>query len=652
VYKLKALESAQVARTFLFGLLCISFLGAHSLAQAAQAKGTKVGFANYIFKTLPKPTKVDADKLYKLVEKAQGFRDKKAIAKAKAALKKLTYKDIPAMFRVMERRSDAKKYFFPLFVRFGSRGLVAVDILLAEKSGLARHYSYSRRDAYLKGIGEVCARFGKKALPALKASLVSSKQYQRRAAAWGLALMGKAAIPTIREALASPRTRERMGALYVLRQLKEKEAAPFAKGVLQALKTTHSLKDLSYLKYSMRRLFVIVLPKMGPSVPGEMVAILSNPKASTMERYVAPKVLKKLGPKAKSVLNKILPMLSSKTNATQALGVALLTSMKMKLPKAYPALLKLVTSAKEPLRSQAAKALFFCGDSRKASVVTVTKALGAALKGLTKGEQPYSKAVTHYLDGMKLLKKEAALPGKGVLIQVLSHPKSNKGHVMRAVSVLSPFAKQAKGAVRPLVAVMKRLKFYSYETSALVNFLLATGKGGFKAALPHIKKSIKTGSSYGLSGIFRNLKKVGADASVLMTDVLARGARESRGSTKKDVAQAIAWMAPHQPKLFAQMTHTQKLKERELILMAISSQDKLLKLYPKVMHGLLKQAFKEQKTYHSDTMMNVMDSLRKRSAKLLLPLRDVVKPFRTKSSFMGKIYAKYVLKKIDKALKK
>ncbi|HAA54854.1 MAG TPA: hypothetical protein DCE42_08850 [Myxococcales bacterium] len=641
-------------RTFppflLVGWVCFLLFG---YIGETHAKGNeKVGFANYTFKTLPKPTKEAADKLYKLVETAQSFRDKKAAAEAKAKLKTLTVNDLPTMFRVIERRSDAAQYFYPLMAGFGPKALVAVDVILVKKAPYASHYSYARRDKYLRQLGAACAAFGKAALPALKAALVAPKQYPRRAAAWGLALMGKAAYPTLKVALSSPRARERIGALYVLKKLSEKEVTPFAKELLQSMKTTEALKDLGLLKYMIPREFVLVLAKAGPTIPNAMVDILSSPKASYIEKQVAPKVLKKIGPKAKSVVGKLIPMLASKDEKVQKLGVVLITAIKMKVEQAYPALQRLVKSAKEPLRSEAARALFVAGDDAKRSVETAAKALRAALQGLKKEEVPYSHAIEMYLDGLKLL-KEKALPAKDAVIEVISHPKAAKKHIMAAVSVLKSFPKEAQSAAKPIAEVMKKLKFYSYQKSRLTDFLLSTGEAGFAIAAPALKKALASGSSYSLGSLMRKLKKVGKPASMMLKGILKRGAKVSSGSTRKKMAKTIAWMATHQPKIFAELLQTKEAKERELLLIAIASDDALLKSHTKAMKLLLTHALKEHKTYNSDTLADTMRMLyRKRKPTLLVPLKEEVTPFLKVGPFMCKLYAKYVIKKIEKLGKK
>lgn len=633
--------------------LCSAFIFGMGSAHAAPAKAKKAGFASYGFRTLPTPSKEDEETLYKLVRKADSFSDKKGAAKAKALLKKLTPKDLPAMFRVLARTSSAKKFFYPKFVSFGAKGLLAVDVLLAKKAPEAKYHGFSRRDKYLKSIGQVCAKFGKLAVPALKASLVSSNRFQRRAGAWGIALMKKAGHPIVREALASPRAMERLGALYIVDNYKEKEVTLFAKELLQSLQTAPSLKDLSYNKYPMQRMFASILPKAGPSIPGKMVDILSSPKANSMEKFVAPKVLKKLGPKAKSVVTKILPMLDSKVHETQVLGITLLTAMKMKLPKAYKPLRRFVAGAAEPIRSQAAQALLVCGDTDKATVVSVAKGLENALKTLAaKKGRAYSeqKIVSTYLESLQLLKKNA-LPAKNTVVSVISHPKATSSHVGKAVAVLQPFAKQVPEAAQAVAAAMKRLKFYSYQRSRLTKFILSTGEAGFKIAAPGIKKSLKTARSYGFSNILDNLKKVGKPASVLIGDVLARGANIKRGRFRKEAAETVAWMALAQPKLFAKLVSTKKAKEREILLMAFAKETKLLKAHSKAVKQLLKQATKEFTKYDSDTMSNVMDLLNKQPGELLVPLKESVQFFLKKGSFMIRLHAKYVLKKIVKTEK-
>lgn len=621
--------------------------GTCHVANAAPKKDTTVGFGSYKLKTYKKAPKAEEEKLYKLARKAEGF-DKKASAEAIKAINNLTPKDIPAMFGALSRSSNFAKFFYPVFVKFGDKGLLAVDLFLSKRAPIAKYESFGRRKRYLKGIGAVCAKFGAKALPALRASLVAKDRFQKRAAAWGLALMGQAAWPTLREGLMSPRVRERIGVLYVFDRLKSKEVAPFLQLLLKSLATSHKVKDLSYLKYELQRLFVEVLPNAGEKAPEAILGLLSKKKASSIEKYVAPKALQKLGPKAKSVAGKLIPLLNSSSSKQQELAATLLATMKLKLPKAHAPLQKLVASSKEPVRHKAARALVVCGDITASSASLIAKALEDALAKLNKESSTYNKVVASYLETLALLKGNAASAGS-VLMKVLKHPKATKGHVLKTAKVLTPFAKETPAAFEPLKAAMKKHTFASYQLSTLKDCMLAFGKKGFLAMVPSMRKDIRKVSRYGLYGLLSSLKKIGAPAAVFIEDLFYNASKQSRNSNKVSIAKALSWMALHRPKAFTKGATNKDPKVHEIALAAIAQSDKLVKQHRALLQSLLQQASKNIKAYTDDILSETMDKLRKRDGKLLIGMENDIKPFLKQGSFMSKIYAKYVLQSIQKA---
>lgn len=622
-------------------------LGTGHLAHAASKKEKGVGFGSYKLSTYKKAPKAEEEKLYKLGRKANGI-DKKASAEAHKAIKKLTPNDIPAMFGALSRSSSFAKLFYPVFIKFGDKGLLAVDLLLTKNAPVAKYESFSRRRRYLKGIGAVCAKFGAKALPALRASLVAKDRFQKRAAAWGLALMGQAAWPTLREGLTSPRALERIGVLHVFERLKSKEVAPFLQLLLKSLATAHKVKDLSYLKYELQRLFVEVLPNAGEKAPEAILALLSKKKASSIEKHVAPKALQKLGPKAKSVAGKLIPLLKSSSAKQQLLATTLLATMKIKLPQAHASLQKLVASGKEPVRHNAARALVVCGDITANSATLIAKALEDALAKLDKESSKYNKIVTSYLETLAMLKGNAEAAGN-VLIKVLKHPKATKGHVLKTAKVLTPFAKNIQAAFEPLQAAMKKHSFASYQLSTLQDCMLAFGKKGFLAMVPNMKKEIRKVSRYGVYGLLGKLKKIGAPAAVFIEDLFYNASKQSRKSNKISIAKALSWMALHRPKAFIKGAKNKDPKVHEIALVTIAQNDKLVKQHRALLQQLLQKASKNIKAYTDDVLSETMDKLRKRDGKLLIGLENDIKPFLKKGSFMSKIYAKYVLQSIKKA---
>ncbi len=179
--------------------------------------------------------------------------------------------------------------------------------------------------------------------------------------------------------------------------------------------------------------------------------------------------------------------------------------------------------------------------------------------------------------------------------------------------------------------------------------MLAFGKKGFLAMVPIMRKEIRKVSRYGVYGLLRKFKKIGAPAAVFIEDLFYNASKQSRKSNKVSIAKALSWMALHRPKAFIKGANNKDPKVHEIALVAIAQSDKLVKKHRAMLQQLLQKVSKNVKAYTDDILSETMDKLRKRDGKLLIGLENDIKPFLKQGSFMSKIYAKYVLQSIKKA---